>query len=243
MSSDDFESDREDIISHAADKGIAIISSAIVPGEWQKCVQLARDFPSVHAAIGLDPELYGDIDLVKSWIGSNSEHIVAVGETGLDHYIVRNHKKRAEQAHAFRQLIGLAKDLGLPVQVHSRSAGRRALEVLYECEADAVHMHAFDGRRSLARSASHDHGYYFSVPTSVVRSQQKRKLVKAISIERILLETDSPVLGPDRGERNTPLNIFLALEETARILRREPEELREILLENTLRLYKQMNYL
>jgi TatD DNase family protein len=74
----------------------------------------------------------------------------------------------------------------------------------------------------------------------VVRSPQKRKLVKAVAIERLLMETDSPVLGPEKGIRNEPSNIWLALRETARILKREEEELREIVLENTLRLYSRI---
>ena len=98
-------------------------------------------------------------------------------------------------------------------------------------------MHAFDGKASLARTASRDLGFYFSIPTSVVRSPQKKKLVKAVQIERLLIETDSPVLGPDKGARNVPMNLPVALREVASILRREEEELREIVLENTLRLY------
>jgi TatD DNase family protein len=134
-------------------------------------------------------------------------------------------------------MIELATEIDLPLQVHSRSAGRKALETLTNMEAKNVQMHAFDGKASLARVASTEHGYYFSIPTSVVRSAQKRKLVKAVDIERILVETDSPVLGPDRESRNEPMNVWVALREVALILRREEEEMREILLENTLRLY------
>jgi TatD DNase family protein len=163
--------------------------------------------------------------------------MIAVGETGLDHYLIRDHQERNHQESCFRSMIELAIDLGFPIQVHSRSAGAKALDVLGSCGASEVHMHAFDGRASLARAASRDLGYYFSIPTSVVRSPQKRKLVKAVHIERILLETDSPVLGPDKGARNIPTNIGIALREVAAILRRDEEELREIILENTLRLY------
>ncbi|MHA2177289.1 MAG: TatD family hydrolase, partial [Candidatus Thorarchaeota archaeon] len=60
---------------------------------------------------------------------------------------------------------------------------------------------------------------------------------KAVHIERLLIETDSPVLGPDKGDRNEPSNLPIALSEVAAILRRDNEELREIILENTLRLY------
>lgn len=101
-------------------------------------------------------------------------------------------------------------------------------------------MHAFDGRASYARIASRDLDYYFSIPTSVVRSPQKKKLVKAIAIERLLLETDSPVLGSMKGERNVPTNISIALKEVSSILRRDEEELRLLILENTQRLYREV---
>ena len=170
-------------------------------------------------------------------IHNASAEIVSIGEVGLDYYRERDHSQREKQEKIFRQFISISKELEIPIQVHSRSAGRAALDVLKSSDAEAVHMHAFDGKASLARTASRDLGYYFSIPTSVVRSTQKQKLVKAIEIERLMLETDSPVLGPMRNERNEPGNVVVSLEETARILRRDREELREIILENTLRLY------
>ena len=98
-------------------------------------------------------------------------------------------------------------------------------------EMERVQMHAFDGKASLARVASRENGYYFSIPTSVVPSAQKRKLVKAVDIERILVETDSPVLGPDRESRNEPINVRVVLREVVSILKRE-EEMRRIFLDN-----------
>ena len=134
-------------------------------------------------------------------------------------------------------MIHIASELRLPIQVHSRSAGRRALEVVRDCEATRVQMHAFDGKASLARDASRDLGYYFSIPTSVVRSPQKRKLVTAVDYEHLLVETDSPVLGADRTMRNEPSNVCLVIGEIAGILRREKDEVRTTILENTRRLY------
>ncbi|MFX1471593.1 MAG: TatD family hydrolase, partial [Promethearchaeota archaeon] len=63
----------------------------------------------------------------------------------------------------------------------------------------------------------------------------------AVNIERLLIETDSPVLGPERGTRNTPSNLPVALLEVSRILRMDEEELRSIILENTLRLYTRID--
>ncbi|MHA1962782.1 MAG: TatD family hydrolase [Candidatus Thorarchaeota archaeon] len=160
---------------------------------------------------------------------------------GLDHYRVRDHSERESQAYAFGELALFAIENKLPVQIHSRSAGKAALEILYGLDTELVHMHAFDGKSSYAHSASHEYGYYFSIPTSVVRSPQKKKLVKAVDIERLLVETDSPVLGPNKGIRNEPSNILVAVKEIAKILGMEEEELRDILLENTLRLYPNLS--
>ncbi len=101
-------------------------------------------------------------------------------------------------------------------------------------------MHAFDGRANLARVASREHGYYFSIPTSVVHSPQKRKLVKAVDYERLLVETDSPVLGPVAGVRNEPANLWIAVKEISSILGRSEDEVATTVFENTMRLYSRI---
>lgn len=237
---DEFESDREKIIEDARRLSINIITSAIERDLWEKACEIASSFPNVYASIGLDPTQFNDCNLALEWIRANKHRIIAIGEVGLDHYLIRDHQEREKQEFCFRSFIDAAKELGFPIQVHSRSAGKKALEVLKTQDASDVHMHAYDGKANLARVASRELEYYFSIPTSVVRSPQKRKLVKAVEIERLLLETDSPVLGAQKGERNTPANLPVALREVASILRREEEELREIILENSLRLYKRI---
>ncbi|MHA2425493.1 MAG: TatD family hydrolase [Candidatus Thorarchaeota archaeon] len=236
----EFDSDRDAIIKHAMEEGIALISSAITPDTWQSLLDISSRFPNVYASIGLDPMMHNDIENALSKIRVNSENIVSIGEVGLDHYRERDHDQRDAQESAFTKMINQARELTIPIQVHSRSAGRAALDVLRKNDAELVHMHAFDGRSSLAKTASNELGYYFSIPTSVVRSPQKQKLVKSINLERLLIETDSPVLAPKRGERNTPLNLPIVLQEVSRILRRNEEELQNIVLENTRRLYSRI---
>ena len=233
----EFEQDREAVITRASEKGVHMICSGIGREGWDLCLRLAKEYESISASIGLDPVCFGEQAELLAFLEKHSDKILAVGEVGLDHYRVRDHKERELQAQTFRKAINFAIENGLPIQIHSRSAGRRALDVLKNMNAEHVHMHAFDGKASLARVASRENGYYFSIPTSVVRSAQKRKLVKAVDIERILVETDSPVLGPDRESRNEPMNVWVALREVASILGREEDEMRKILLENTLRLY------
>ncbi|MCS7137165.1 MAG: TatD family hydrolase, partial [Candidatus Caldarchaeum sp.] len=123
---------------------------------------------------------------------------------------------RELQAKVFREFIEVAKSLDLPVVVHSRSAGRYALDVLIESGADRVVMHAFDGAASeAARGAAK--GYFFSIPPSVVRSEQKQKMVKRLGLENLLLESDAPVLGPERGAVNRPANIRISAEAISRL--------------------------
>jgi len=235
----EFDADLYEVIQRAVRASVHMTTSAIREDTWERAIDIARSHDSVSLALGLDPILCHQVESAQDLIRVKREHLIALGEVGLDHYRERNHKKRADQEKTFRLMIELAKEIDLPLQVHSRSAGRRSLEVLSNMEVEKVQMHAFDGKASLARVASRENGYY-SIPTSVVRSAQKRKLVKAVDIERILVETDSPVLGPDRETRNEPSNVWVALREVASILKREEEEMREILLENTLRLYPKM---
>ena len=240
LEQNDFASDLDEIIRDSKKMGIFCITSAISPNDWKRGIEIGSEYDSVYTSLGLDPLSSRNMDHLLTLVEETQDEIVAIGEIGLDHYRERDHKERTVQEENYRRGIEVAKRLNLPIQIHSRSAGRRALEVLSEMDAQDVHMHGFDGKSSLARMASNDLGYYFSIPTSVVRSPQKQKLVKAVNIERLLIETDSPVLGPEKGMRNTPLNLPIALQEIARILRRDEDELRELILENSLRLYSRI---
>ena len=238
-----FDNDLDQVISRAVQKEIGMITSAITPDTWDKSLQISMKYTNCYLSAGLDPLLFQEISSATEWIGKHFDHLISIGEIGIDHYRVRDHKEREQQENAFREMITLALELSLPMQIHSRSAGKKALEILTSTNSEIVHMHAFYGKASLARIASREQGYYFSIPTSVVRSPQKKKLVKAVDIERLLLETDSPVLGAEKGDRNEPSNILIALHEVAKILKRDADEVREIILENTLRLYPKISIL
>lgn len=242
LENESFDLDRDLVIMRAKKMGIAIITSGIEIGTWEKACEIAQSHQNVYASVGLDPTQYGFCNQTLAWIQSNKERIVSIGETGLDHYLVRDHGEREMQKRCFEAMIGLALELKLPIQVHSRSAGRSALETLSDCNASSVHLHAFDGKASLAQKASRDLGYYFSIPTSVVRSPQKRKLAKAVALDRLLVETDSPVLGVERMERNEPANLPVVFHEIAQILGRGEEEIRELVLENTMQLYSKIKH-
>jgi TatD DNase family protein len=159
-----------------------------------------------------------------------------VGEVGLDGWVVRDETGRELQRAIFAGFIRLAIELDLPLNVHSRSAGREAVAMLLAAGARRVQLHAFDGRAATALPGA-EAGYFFSVPPSVVRSPQKQKLVRRLPLDCLLVETDSPVLGPEPGRRNEPANLPLALAAVAQIKGIPLEQAAEAVTANTKRLY------
>ena len=89
---------------------------------------------------------------------------MAIGEVGLDYWIVKEESKREIQREIFRSFIQLSKELGLPLNVHSRSAGRHAVSVLLEAGADKVQLHAFDGK-AIGGHAGSGGGLFLFHPT------------------------------------------------------------------------------
>jgi len=239
LSDQSFDKDREEVLVRAREAGVTtIIAVSENLDEAQKVLRLAGRYPMLKPALGqhpADPDKT-EADSIYELIRRHHDRIVAIGEVGLDYWIVKEVAGRYEQQEIFKQFIDLSLDLDLPLNVHSRSAGRDTVALLLEKETRRVQMHAFDGRASKALPAV-DAGYYFSVPTSVVRSRQKQKLVSHLPLSCLLVETDSPALGAERGVRNEPANIGLAIDTIAEIKDVSKSEVLEAVFENTCRLY------
>ena len=194
--------------------------------------------PILKPAAGLYPAILDQAQAgeVLDFIKEKQDKLVAIGEIGLDHWVVKEEPEKALQHQIFKKFIKLAKELDLPVNVHSRSAGRQAVALLLECGTSKVQLHAFDGKASTALPAV-EAGYFFSIPPSVVRSRQKQKLVKRLPLSCLLVETDSPVLGPSPNERNEPANIMISIKAIAELKDVDETEVIEAVTENTRKLY------
>ena len=207
-----FDPDRAEVLERAQAAGvIAILCVGETLSDAERILALASDFPLLRPCAGLYPT---HLDLaaaeeMAAFIRAHHQELTAVGEIGLDHWKVTDAEGQALQEEIFRRQIRLALALDLPVNVHSRSAGRRAIEVLREEGATRVLLHAFDARPATAELGLAA-GYYFSIPPSVVRSRQKEKLIARLPLSHLLLETDSPVLGVDPQTRNEPAAIAVA---------------------------------
>jgi TatD DNase family protein len=152
---------------------------------------------------------------------------------------VKEDSERRLQRHIFSMFIDLSLALDLPLNVHSRSAGRQAIDMLLAAGAKKVQMHAFDGKASTALPAA-EAGFFFSIPPSVVRSRQKQKLVTRLPLSSLLVETDSPVLGPSADQRNEPANIRISLEAIAQLKKTPLQAVMEAVFDNTRRLYGEL---
>ena len=207
-----FAADRAAVLERAAAAGVsAILCVGETPAEATLILELARRFPILRPCAGLYPT-HLDVDAEREIVAFIREHrreIVAVGEVGLDHWKITDTAGQELQEEIFRRQVRLALELDLPLNVHSRAAGRRVIEVLAEEGATRVLLHAFDARAATAESGL-ARGFAFSIPPSVVRSRQKQKLVDRLPLAALLLETDSPVLGADAGIRNEPAAITAA---------------------------------
>ena len=228
-----FDSDREAVLIRAKRVGVeAMISAGVNLGDSIKCLEVSRKFPEVFPAVGLHPtEDLSQIDGVLNLVESSPD-IVAVGEIGLDYA----YQKRPEQIEPFRKQVSLAMELDLPVVVHSRSAGRYVLEILEAMKAERVLLHGFDGSLKLIKKVV-DLGYFVSVPVTVVKSEYKQRLVEALPVDNLLLETDSPVLNPFGG-RNEPANLIYGLKKISEIKGIEPKELEKITDRNAKSLFR-----
>jgi len=234
-----FDSDRKEVIQKAKEIGVsAIIAVSETLEDAKKNLELLKRHPEILPAAGLYPS-HLDLNQAEEmflFIRAESDKLVAIGEVGLDFWIVKEESKKEIQKEIFSRFIDLSLELDIPLNIHSRSAGRHVVSLLLEKGAKKVHLHAFDGKASTALPAV-EAGYYFSVPPSIVRSRQKQKLVKQVPLSCLMVETDSPVLGPEPGKRNEPSNIIHSIKAIAEIKGVSEEEAREKVFENTVRLY------
>lgn len=234
-----FDDDRAEVLERARAAGVgAVVVVSETLDEVERNLELAENHAELRPTAGLFPTVLDpdQAEAIASLARRERHRLVGVGEVGLDYWKVREEAEREVQRGIFARFVALAEELDLPLNVHSRSAGRQTIDMLLERGARRVQLHAFDGRAAKAQPAV-EAGYYFSVPPSIVRSRQKQKLVRRLPLENLLLETDSPVLGMDPEARNEPANVRVSLRAIAELKELAEEEVEVAMVENTRRLY------
>ncbi len=216
-----FDSDRDEllteILNESVDKLITIGCS--IEGS-RNAIKIAEKFPSVYASVGIHPsDCMGSsdnyIDILREM--SKNKKVVAIGEIGLDYHYDGYDKET--QIDCFIKQLELAKELSLPVIIHSREATSDTMDILRKYKPKGV-VHCFSGSVETAREII-ELGMMISF-TGVLTFKNSRKAVEACSaipMERIMLETDSPYMAPvpHRGERNNSSYVLHVAEKVAEI--------------------------
>lgn len=207
---DEFDKDRDKTIRRAKDTGIEYIINIGSDRKGNvRGLKICSEHSEVYAAVGIHPhdaktlneKLFTEI---KNWL--KQPKVIAVGEIGLDYHYM--HSPKGIQLDAFSKQIAMAKDLGLPIIVHSREAEHDTLQIL-EKEASGLPgvLHCFSGDMEMARKAM-NLGFYISIagPITFKNAKKLREVARFIPDERLLIETDAPYLSPVpmRGRRNEP---------------------------------------
>jgi TatD DNase family protein len=226
-----FDADRPKVIERARAAGVAaIVNVGTDLASSRRAVDLAEEYEDVYAAVGVHP--HGAKKLDGATLGelrkmAQKPKVVAVGEIGLDYY--RNLSPRETQRRAFQAQLAWAAKLGKPVIIHDRDAHDEILEALTSWAAGLGDpalagrlgvLHTFSGDLEMAKRAI-DLGFYISIsgPVTYRNARQLPGIVRALPLDRLLVETDCPFLAPEpyRGKRNEPAYTRLVAERIAEL--------------------------
>lgn len=148
------------------------------------------------------------------FIRKNKSKIVSIGEIGLD--FKENTEAKEKQKRIFIEMLDLAKELDMPVQIHSRKAELECIEILEKTEMKKVIMHCFCGKIFLVKRII-DNGWFLTIPTNVTFSEHFQQVIKETPITQILCETDSPFLHPHKERNNIPSFVIESYKKIAEI--------------------------
>jgi TatD DNase family protein len=203
------EADDAELVAEAGAAGVGLmLTVGIDSASCRAALAAAEAFPQVYAAVGRHPNEargFDDSDLAELRALAGHPRCLAIGETGLDFY--REGAPAADQERAFLAQIGLARELGKPLVIHTRAAEERTIEVL-RSEADGVEviLHCFSMPDRLAECLAEGWWISFAGNVSYPSAGELANAASEVPEERLLVETDAPYLAPQpvRGQRNRP---------------------------------------
>lgn len=241
-----FDPDRESLLAALPDNGIGyVINVAADLSSVRSTAALMEKYPYIYGALGIHPSGAPELNEENfQWLKEQLAlpKAVAVGEIGLDYYWDKEKEAQARQREWFARQLELAKETGKPVIIHSRDAAKDTWDVMQGQGAKDISgvIHCFSYTKETAREFL-KWGYYFGIG-GVLTFKNAKKLKEAaayIPLDRILLETDSPYLAPepDRGKRNTSLNLPYVVSALAQIKGVSCEEVEEITCRNAKTLF------
>lgn len=237
-----FDEDRDSLLNSMESLGVGtIVNAAADPEGWEQIVELTGKYPHVYGMVGTHPDEVGkmnDHEIARMTKLLELPKMVAVGEIGLDYHW--NVESIDVQKQWFVRQLDLARQLNLPVNIHSRDATEDTLEIMREYQDLSGIIHCFSGSREIAKEYV-KMGFFIGVGGVVTFKNGKklRRVVESTPLEYLVLETDCPYLAPEpnRGKRNHSDYIRYVAEAIAHIKEISLEEVITQTEKNAKRLY------
>lgn len=240
-----FDGDREELLQELPRQGIArVVNVGASLDSCTKTLELAKRYDYIYCAVGIHPSETAKLTEESFlWLKQQCSHekCLAVGEIGLDYYW--EEPEHDLQKKWFARQLELARELSLPVIIHSRDAAKDTVDLMTAQKASDIGgvVHCYSYTKETARLFL-NMGFYFGIG-GVLTFKNARKLKEAaeyIPLDRIVLETDCPYLSPEpnRGKRNSSFNLPYVVKALADIKGISEEETARVTWENACRLYR-----
>lgn len=240
-----FDGDRDELLASMQACGVeAVTNIGASLATSQNTIELTKKYPCVYGAIGVHPNEVEELNEEGiAWLKENSAlpKIVAVGEIGLDYYW--DEPGREVQKKWFLRQLELAWEVKLPVVIHSRDAAKDTLDIMKSFHAENLSgvIHCFSYTKEMAREYL-NMGFFLGIGGVVTFKNAKKlkEVVEYMPMEQMVLETDCPYLSPvpNRGKRNSSLNLPYVVEEVARLKGISVDEVIDITNRNAKTMYR-----
>lgn len=224
-----YDTDRNEIVNRMlANEVNKVIMISCSKHDLQECLKLRKDHPGFKLAMSIHPQDLEDHDesrLEELWKDIMECKPEMIGEIGLDYY---SHPHTKEyQLEFFRAQLEMAKELILPVNIHSRKASKDTLDILRQYSVKGL-IHSYSGSIEMAELFIKA-GYYISFGASILfpNAKRPREVVAKIPLDKLLIETDSPYQSPVKGHVHEPMDVVNIYEEISRIRGINIDELKQ----------------
>ena len=244
----EYDADRDAVFARAREAGVAgfvVIGAGDGLEKNAFAIEVAQKNRDAFATVGIHPHDASKVDeegqylkKLKEWAAHKK--VVAIGEIGLDYHY--DHSPRDLQQKRFREQLALAKELGLPVSIHSREAWSDTVNIVKEFSpfSQSGVFHCFGGTVAEAKEVA-DLGFYISISGIITfkKAQSLVEVVEQMPLEMMLIETDAPFLAPvpHRGKRNEPAFVAIVGEKIADIKQLPKERVAEVTTANAKKIF------